>query len=142
MSGATFTNTRILPFPKEKIQKAWTTPELLATWWGPAGFSNEFEVCDIRNWGDWIFTMIAPDGTRYTNKSIWHEVSDNHILIEHIVEPHFFLRADFEEILNSTKITWTMTFDSSDILEKLKPIIEPANEQNLDRLEACLKKIN
>lgn len=86
--------------------------------------------------------MIAPDGTRYANKSIWHEVSDNHILIEHIVEPHFFLRADFEEILNSTKITWTMTFDSSDILEKLKPIIEPANEQNLDRLEACLKKIN
>lgn len=95
---STFTNTRILPYAKGQFYRAWTTPELLATWWGPKGFSNEFEVCNITPGGNWVFTMIAPDGTRYANTSKWHEVEDDHILIEHIVAPHFFLRADFEEL--------------------------------------------
>ncbi len=85
--------------------------------------------------------MIGPDGTRYANASKWHEVEDNYILIEHVVAPHFFLRADFDDIGNATQMTWTMTFDSPEILESLKPIITPANEQNLDRLEACLQNM-
>ncbi|MBP9811989.1 SRPBCC domain-containing protein [Candidatus Gracilibacteria bacterium] len=141
MNNATFTNTRILPFPKEKVLRAWTTSELLAAWWGPAGFSNEFEICNIVPLGDWVFTMIAPDGTRYANVSKWLEVEDTHILLEHVVAPHFFLRADFEDLSESTKITWTMTFDTIEILESLKPIIAPANEENLDRLESVLEKI-
>lgn len=34
-----------------------------------------------------------------------------------------------------------MIFDTPEILETLKPMIAPANEENLDRLEACLSKI-
>lgn len=58
MHSSTLTTSRILPFPIEKVNKAWTTPELLATWWGPAGFSNEFDTCNIEAGGGWIFTMI------------------------------------------------------------------------------------
>lgn len=85
--------------------------------------------------------MIAPDGTRYANVSKWLEVTEDHIFLEHVVAPHFFLRADFEDLSESTKITWTMTFDSPEMLESLKPIIAPANEENLDRLEDCLAKM-
>lgn len=139
--NSTCTTPRILPFPRSKVSQAWKTPEILATWWGPAGFSNEFEVCNIVPDGDWIFTMVSPDGTRYPNQSKWHEVTEDHILLEHIVAPHFFLRADFEDQGESTKIVWKMTFDSPEILENLRPIITPANEENLNRLEECLKNM-
>ncbi len=140
-SNSTFVTTRTIPFTRKKVVKAWTTPELLATWWWPAWFTNRFEVCDISPGGDWIFTMISPDGTEYANVSRWQEVADDHVALEHINAPHFFLRADFEDLGNSTKITWKMTFDSPEILASLKPIITPANEENLDRLETCLSKI-
>ena len=139
--SSSFTISRILPFPRSLVQKAWTTPEFLATWWGPAGFSNDFEICNIEPDGDWIFTMIAPDGTAYANVSKWIEVKDDHIALEHVNAPHFFLRADFEDLGESTKIMWSMTFDSPEILETLRPIIEPANEENFDRLEACLNSM-
>ena len=84
--------------------------------------------------------MIAPDGTRYANVSKWLEVEDTHILLEHVVAPHFFLRADFEDLSESTIITWTITFDTPEMLESLKPIIAPANEENLDLLYDCIVK--
>ncbi len=141
MSSSTFTTSRILPFPRETAMKAWTTPGLLRVWWWPAGFSNEFEICDITPGGGWIFTMIGPDGTRYPNVSKWLEITNDYIALEHVNAPHFFMRADFEDLGNSTKITWTGTFDTPEIFETLKPIIIPANEENLDRLEACLKTL-
>lgn len=141
MSLSTFTTSRILPFPLAKVRQAWTTPELLAIWWGPAGFSNEFETCAIEPNGDWIFTMIAPDGARYANVSKWLEIEEDHISLEHINAPHFFLRGDFEDLRESTKLTWTMEFDSPEIVENLRPIIEPANEENFDRLETCLRNM-
>ena len=85
--------------------------------------------------------MIASDGTRYANVSKWLEIEEDHISLEHINAPHFFLRADFEDLRESTSITWTMEFDSPEIVEWLRPIIEPANEENLDRLEACLRNM-
>jgi hypothetical protein len=85
--------------------------------------------------------MIGPDGVRYPNVSKWLEVADTHVAIEHVNAPHFFMRAEFEDMGNSTRLTWTGTFDSSEIYEALKPMIIPANEQNLDRLEACLTKM-
>ena len=141
MTDCTFSNSRMLPFPRSKVLQAWTNRELLATWWGPKGYSNKFEICDIKTNGVWVFTMIAPDGTRYANVSKWLEVDDDHILLEHVVAPHFFLRSDFEDLSESTKMSWTMTFDTPEILASLLPIITPANEENFDRLEACLMKI-
>jgi uncharacterized protein YndB with AHSA1/START domain len=141
MNWSTLISSRLLPFPISKVQKAWTNPEFLITWWGPNGFSNEFEVCDIIPDGNWIFTMIAPDGTRYANVSKWLEITEDYITLEHVNAPHFFLRVDFEDLSESTKITWAMTFDSPEILEALKPIIIPANEENFNRLEECLAKL-
>lgn len=66
---------------------------------------------------------------------------DDHMSLKHVNAPHFFLRAEFEDQGNTTKITWTMTFDTREIFEAVKSVIMPANEQNLDRLEACLTQL-
>jgi hypothetical protein len=38
-----------------------------------------------------------------------------------------------------TELSWLQEFESSEVLEQLRPICEPANEQNLDRLEVILR---
>lgn len=85
--------------------------------------------------------MVGPDGTKYPNVSKWLEIDHNHVALEHVNAPHFFMKADFEDLGDSTRIIWTWAFDTPEILETLKPIILSANEQNLDRLEACLQKM-
>jgi hypothetical protein len=99
-------------------------------------------VCDIVTGGEWKFIMRSAEGIEYPNLSTWIEVEQDHVCIEHLNAPHFLMRADFKTIRpNSTEIIWTGTFDTPEIFAALKPIIIPANEQNLDRLEMCLNTL-
>jgi uncharacterized protein YndB with AHSA1/START domain len=40
--------TRIINAPMETIYRAWSEPEHLAVWWGPAGFTNTFNEFNLR----------------------------------------------------------------------------------------------
>ena len=55
----TFTNQRTMPARPEAVFAALTTPERLARWWGPAGFSNRFAVCEVQPGGRWVFDDAA-----------------------------------------------------------------------------------
>ncbi len=48
--------------------KAWTDPEQIVQWFGPDGFRIETHEIDIRTGGVWRFDMVAPDGTRFSNR--------------------------------------------------------------------------
>ncbi len=63
--------SRVFDAPREAVYRAWTTPELLARWWGPHGFTNTFHECDIRPEGEWRYTMHGPDGTNYPNRNVF-----------------------------------------------------------------------
>jgi uncharacterized protein YndB with AHSA1/START domain len=39
----------------------------LPKWWGPDGFSCRTSRIDLRAGGEWVFDMIAPDGTVFPN---------------------------------------------------------------------------
>lgn len=54
--------------------KAWTTPELIARWWGPDGYATTVHEMDVRPDGVFRFTMHAPDGTDYPNRIVYREV--------------------------------------------------------------------
>lgn len=44
------------------VQQAWTSPQHLPNWWGPADYRCETERIDLREGGDWVFTMTGPHG--------------------------------------------------------------------------------
>lgn len=53
-------SSRIFTSPRELVFKAWSDPDHLKNWWGPAGFTNTFEAFDFRPGGRWRFVMHGP----------------------------------------------------------------------------------
>lgn len=114
-------------------------PERLARWWGPEGFSNRFEHFDFQNGGSWKFDMIGPDGTVYANESVFSRIEpDRQVVIRHVCPPYFQLSISLLPKDDGTLLQWEQTFDDAAVAEAVRHIVEPANEQNLDRLTAEL----
>ena len=51
---------RELDAPVERVWQAWTRPEDLRAWWGPAGFTCPRAEVDLREGGRILVTMRAP----------------------------------------------------------------------------------
>jgi len=131
----TFQNSRYFACTPQAIFDAIQAPERLARWWGPNGFSNQFEVFDFRDGGRWVFDMVGPDGTRYANASVFaHIEADHQVVIDHTCAPLFRLAITLEPEGNGTRVHWLQVFDDPAFAQAMKHILEPANAQNLDRL--------
>lgn len=58
---------RVIRAPRPVVWGAWVNPETLPQWWGPDGFTCRTARIDLRSGGEWVFDMIAPDGTVFPN---------------------------------------------------------------------------
>lgn len=58
---------RVIKAPVPVVWGAWMNAESLPKWWGPEGFSCRTSRIDLRAGGEWVFDMIAPDGTVFPN---------------------------------------------------------------------------
>lgn len=65
---------RVIQAPRTKVWGAWMNPETLPQWWGPDGFSCRTKRIDLRTGGEWVFDMIAPDGTVFPNHHRYGEI--------------------------------------------------------------------
>ena len=70
----TFRTSREIPATAAQVFAAISSPERLARWWGPAGFTNTFDVCEFRSGGRWSFVMHGPDGRNYPNEKMIAEI--------------------------------------------------------------------
>ena len=52
--------TRELDAPVERVWEAWTEPELVKRWWGPAGFTAPLAEMDAREGGQSLVCMRSP----------------------------------------------------------------------------------
>ena len=133
----TFNTSREIPVAIEQVFAAFSHPERLARWWGPAGFTNTFQVCEFKNGGRWSFIMNGPDGRGYPNESMFEEIDPpKKIVVQHISEPKFRLTITLEPSQAGTVVAWAQVFESSEMSNRIQHIVVPANEQNLDRLSA------
>lgn len=57
MQGKEFVITRVFDAPRERVWKAWTTPELIKKWWGPEQFSCPVAKVDLRPGGKYLYCM-------------------------------------------------------------------------------------
>jgi uncharacterized protein YndB with AHSA1/START domain len=138
-NDATFRSHRILPFAPQQVFEAFARPELLARWWGPSGFTNTFEVFEFRAGGRWKFVMHGPDGSNHPHESVFLRLdAPSTLVIQHVSPPRFVLTVTLAPHEGGTAIGWSQEFESSAVAARIRHIVEPANEQNLDRLQAVL----
>lgn len=135
----TFSSQRTLAYPIEQVFAAFAQPDLLARWWGPHGFTNSFEVFEFEPGGRWTFVMHGPDGGHHPNENIFLTLDAPHTLvIHHVSQPRYQLTVSLTRQDEGTMIRWVQAFEERAVAVRIRHIVEPANEQNLDRLAAVL----
>ena len=133
--SGTFSTSREIPATVDQVFAAFSHPERLSRWWGPAGFTNTFSVCEFKNGGRWSYIMHGPDGRHYPNESVFAEVeAPGKIAIQHVSEPKCRLTIVLASSAAGTVVSWSQAFESSKIASRIEHVVVPANEQNLDRL--------
>lgn len=133
--------SRTLPFSPKEIYGAFASADLLASWWGPEGFSNTFEVFEFTTGGRWKFTMHSPDGVDYPNESFFEDlVPDTKIVIHHDCPPNFKLTFGLTPEGKGTCLTWEQVFEDAETAQAVKQRAGSANEQNIDRLTNVLRQ--
>jgi len=140
-TGATFRTNRVLPHQPQAVYEAFARPELLARWWGPNGFTNTFEVFEFRPAGRWKSVMHGPDGSHHPNQSVFLELdAPSKLVIHHVSKPRYVLTVTMAAHEGGTAVTWNQEFEDAAVAARVKHIVEPANEQNLDRLRSVLSE--
>ncbi|HSD36379.1 MAG TPA: SRPBCC family protein [Rhodocyclaceae bacterium] len=132
-----FQTSRELSASPSEVFAAISDGERLARWWGPAGFTNTFDIFEFKTGGQWKFTMHGPNGANYPNESRFTEiVPDAKVVIRHIVAPLFELTITLSPSSAGSLLSWVQAFDDPAVAAAVKHIVEPSNEENLDRLAA------
>ena len=134
-----FKTSKAIHASPEAIFDAFSNQDKLAEWWGPAGFTNSFDIFEFKNDGKWSFVMHGPDGRHYENESIFIEIiAAQKVVIFHRSEPKFILTITIEGGETGSIVHWNQAFDNEALAKNIANIIEPSNEQNLNRLAAVV----
>lgn len=76
---------RIFNAPIGKVWAAFTTPEILAKWWSPAGMTNYYASTDVREGGEFRYCFADSEGEKYWGKGVYKK----------IVEPTYLAYIDY-----------------------------------------------
>ncbi len=106
--------TRIIDAPREKVFKAWTTPELLKQWFAPAPYTTPVAELDVRAGGASFIVMRDPEGNDLPNHGVYLEVVKNEKIVatdaftkawEPSAKPFMTLILTFEDVGGKTRYT-------------------------------------
>ena len=116
---------RVIRAPRAVVWNAWMNPETLPQWWGPEGFSCRTKRIDLRAGGEWVFDMIARDGTVYPNHHLYREVRVEERLGYTLLwgengPKHADAWASFEDQDGFTKVTLGMVFTTAAEFQEAK----------------------
>ncbi|RCS21740.1 ATPase [Phyllobacterium salinisoli] len=116
---------RVIRAPRTMVWSAWMNPETLPQWWGPDGFSCRTKRIDLQTGGEWVFDMIAPDGTVFPNHHLYYEVRPEERIgyTLHSGEngpKHADAWALFEDQDGATKVTLGMVFSTAAEFQEAK----------------------
>jgi uncharacterized protein YndB with AHSA1/START domain len=132
---------RVIQAPRSRVWGAWMNPETLPQWWGPDGYSCRTKRIDLRTGGEWVFDMIAPDGTVFPNHHRYQLVRPEERLgyTLHWGEngpKHADAWASFEDQGGATRVTLGMVFSTAAEFQTAKGFgAVELGQQTLGKLE-------
>ena len=132
---------RVIRAPRSLVWGAWMNPETLPQWWGPDGFSCRTKRIDLRTDGEWVFDMIAPDGTVFPNHHRYGEVRPEERFAYTLLwgengPKHADAWASFEDRGGATEVTLGMIFSTAAEFQTAKGFgAVELGQQTLGKLE-------
>ena len=139
----TMRTARDLPFTPDQVYGAFASPEVLASWWGPDGFTTTTRTFEFRVGGVWDYNMRGPDGVDWPNHIRFLEIVPPEKLVfvhgEHDGDPESFQSTiTLEERGNTTLVTMRALFRTAErralVVEKYGAI--EGGQQTLAHLAA------
>jgi uncharacterized protein YndB with AHSA1/START domain len=73
--------THLFKAPRALVFKAWITPEHLAHWSGPHGFTTPHHSMDLRPGGAYRACLRAPDGSEHWVQGVYREIVEPERLV-------------------------------------------------------------
>ena len=137
-------SSRVRYAPIEIVYHAFENPNHLKNWWGPEGFTNTFHEFDLKPGGKWILTMHGPEQGNYENSAVFETLIPQQLVTwKRISQPLFDMEIAFEKLRDTeTSISFKMIFETAALCDKMRPFVEPKNEENFDRLEREIEKMS
>lgn len=132
---------RVIPVPRSALWGSWINPETLPQWWGPEGFSCRTSRIELRAGGEWVFDMIAPDGTVFPNHHLYHDIHPGERISYSLLwgengPKHADAWARFEDQGGATKVILAMAFSTAAEFQAAKGFgAEELGQQTLAKLE-------
>ena len=65
---------RIFAASRDRVWKAWTDPELIVQWWGPADFTAPVIKVELREGGRYLYAMRSPEGQEFWSTGEYREI--------------------------------------------------------------------
>lgn len=149
-SETSLTIRRTFDAPRERVWEAWSDPDELAQWWGPADWTLSANDLDFREGGVWHFCMRSPDGDEAWGKVVYEEIVEP----ERIVAKDYFADEDGDQVEDTPELTLTVEFlDRGDATEvvlshggyptaEMSEMAERGWTGSLDDLEAYLDGVD
>jgi len=107
--------TRTLDAPRDLVFKAWTEPQHLAEWWGPAGMRLRVVKFDLQPGGIFHYAMVAQNGAEMFGRMAYREITPPERLVwvnsfadaeGNVAQSAYFPNNEFPlEILNVLTLT-------------------------------------
>jgi len=116
---AVLTISRVFSAPVARVFEAWTKAEVLANWFGPAGFVVTTAKIDLRVGGKYLLVLQPPDGESIKHFGEYLEITPPQKLVFTWVLEHqacggsknqcaeTLVSIDFKQLNQSTKIRLT-----------------------------------
>ncbi len=120
--GRTVTLTRVYDAPAAVLFAAWSQPERLMKWFGPAGWPLTLCEVDFRVGGRWRFAMTGDSGVQNTpfGGTYLEIVPDRKIVFDNGFEgtdERMVMTVTFAESGGRTTQTWTTAFPTDAMYE-------------------------
>lgn len=137
----------------EWVWKAWTTPEILDQWWGPAPWRAETKYMDFNPGGYWLYAMVSPEGEKHWSKMDYISIETEKSFTgkDGFSDENGVINKDFpqnrweNEFSYQNDRTLVSIISYFDTLEDLEQIIAMGFEQGftagLNQLEVLLEKL-
>lgn len=138
--------------PLADVWRAYTEPELLDQWWGPAPWRAETKQMNFKPGGYWLYAMVGPEGEKHWARmdymaidhhksfDVQDSFSDENGVINNDL-PVSKGKSTFTKTANGTSVDFKLIYST---VEQLQTIVEMGFEQGItmcmDQLEALFKK--